>query len=396
MEVQIGEFLTLCLYPGQLGFCETTVTGKRRLKIFFMIMLIPSIANHQGGTRSIILSPFLFHAINVSLNVFMIHGENMNDRKLLSRSEVLRGWFELIRPPNLFTVPGDILAGASLAFIPEYRILKLFSVIGISILLYISGLILNDYCDRETDRTERPSRPLPSGRVRPGTSLFVSVLLISTAFSIGFVIDGKKPLPLRLLFFPQEGVSVFQVVLILVVLILLYNGPARRIPWLGFVLMGSCRGLNILFGAAVCDTNFSREVLYGAGIEALYIVLVSSIAYSEVKNLPAKIYFWLPYIPLFMLAVMVCFIKISPLGIGSLIVTIGWISSILRHDKCNTRQLSVVIGNLIRGVILIQITIVTIQVSLGNQGKQYFYLVIVFLLIFFFASRLAGKKFYGS
>ena len=29
-----------------------------------------------------------------------------------SRAGSLRGWLELVRPPNLFTVPGDILAGA--------------------------------------------------------------------------------------------------------------------------------------------------------------------------------------------------------------------------------------------------------------------------------------------
>src|SRR5512143_1178807 len=91
-----------------------------------------------------------------------------------SRAGSLRGWLELVRPPNLFTVPGDVLAGAALAGIAMRTMLTLASAVLISLLLYAAGLILNDYMDRRTDARERPERPIPSGRVSAAHALAAS------------------------------------------------------------------------------------------------------------------------------------------------------------------------------------------------------------------------------
>jgi 4-hydroxybenzoate polyprenyltransferase len=152
---------------------------------------------------------------------------SMNKKLSFTHSKTLRGWLEIIRPPNLFTIPGDILAGASLAFLVEDRIHKVFPVIIISLLLYISGLILNDYFDCKVDRIERPLRPIPSGGIRPRVPLLVSMVLIGTAIGIGFLISGRGILPGKIPFFTTQGTLTLKVVLILVVLILLYNKPYR-------------------------------------------------------------------------------------------------------------------------------------------------------------------------
>ena len=86
--------------------------------------------------------------------------------KSFNQIEMLYGRLELIRPPNLFTIPGDVLAGASLALISPEKIPHVFPVIAISLLLYMSGLIINDCCDRNIDAIERPHRPIPSGSDR--------------------------------------------------------------------------------------------------------------------------------------------------------------------------------------------------------------------------------------
>ena len=42
----------------------------------------------------------------------------------------------------------------------------------------------------------------------------------------------------------------FKIALTIVILVILYNGPARKLPKLAFIVMGLCRGFNILLGAS--------------------------------------------------------------------------------------------------------------------------------------------------
>ena len=68
----------------------------------------------------------------------------------------LRAWLALLRPPNLFTVPGDLVAGFAVAGgIGAGLWPRLPWVVAASLLLYASGLLLNDWCDRDIDAQER-------------------------------------------------------------------------------------------------------------------------------------------------------------------------------------------------------------------------------------------------
>ena len=80
----------------------------------------------------------------------------------------MKDWFELIRLPNLFTLPGDVLVGMAAVltftdFKTQWTHFLLLCLI--SALLYSGGLILNDFMDYEEDCAERPDRVLPSGRI---------------------------------------------------------------------------------------------------------------------------------------------------------------------------------------------------------------------------------------
>ncbi|MGW1862898.1 UbiA family prenyltransferase, partial [Streptomyces collinus] len=74
-----------------------------------------------------------------------------------------RAWAELLRLPALFTVPGDVLAGA--AAVSGRTGPRTLLAAGSSLCLYEAGMALNDWADREEDAAERPHRPLPSGRI---------------------------------------------------------------------------------------------------------------------------------------------------------------------------------------------------------------------------------------
>jgi geranylgeranylglycerol-phosphate geranylgeranyltransferase len=55
-----------------------------------------------------------------------------------------------------------------------------------------AGNVINDYFDHEIDRVNRPSRPIPSGRITRGAAGIYSVLLFVLASALGFYLG---PLP---------------------------------------------------------------------------------------------------------------------------------------------------------------------------------------------------------
>ena len=76
---------------------------------------------------------------------------------------------ELVRLPAVLSVPGDVLVGAAVS--GQMRdVPRTAGLVAASSCLYLAGMALNDYADREVDAVERPGRPIPSGRVSPRRS----------------------------------------------------------------------------------------------------------------------------------------------------------------------------------------------------------------------------------
>lgn len=185
-------------------------------------------------------------------------------------------WLQLLRIPNHLTVPGDLLAGAALAGglrqQPPWP--ALVGVVTASLLLYSGGMLLNDWFDRAVDAEERPERPIPSGAV--GAMAVLTAGLAALAAGVG----------LALLF----GLSVGLIAAALAGLVVLYDGGAKRWPPLGVTVMGGCRAVNLLLGAAaVGEVGSWPEFLWlAAGVHLAYVVLVSLVAVNEVTGLPPK------------------------------------------------------------------------------------------------------------
>jgi len=297
------------------------------------------------------------------------------------RAGSLRGWLELVRPPNLFTVPGDILAGAALAGIGTEKAFLLFPGVFASLLLYASGLILNDCMDRHTDARERPERPIPSGKVSAAQACAASLALMGAALILSLL----------------TGVTQFWVMAgILSGLILLYNGPARRIPLAGFAVMGLCRGCNVLLGASVMDGLASAPVLVGAGLETSYIICVSLLAHGEVDKPPARRQWWLPLAvvagasPILFL----CLQAVPPNVIIPLVVLLGWLSTTLTNPGPHAGETSQKISALIRGLILLQILLIAF--SLSQNPVWFSRSAIGILILMFIAAEGMATRFHGS
>jgi len=146
---------------------------------------------------------------------------------------MLRAWLQLFRVPNLFTVPGDPLAGFLIATGGRLDSRAVCAVLA-SLCIYAAGLAMNDLADFAEDKRERPKRPLPSGAISRSAAWIVVANLILLGLGLCFLVG------------PEAVLMGFGTVLGVV----LYNFLTKRIPVIGALNMGLCRGLSLLIGAA--------------------------------------------------------------------------------------------------------------------------------------------------
>ncbi|HIE11520.1 MAG TPA: hypothetical protein EYP62_07895 [Kiritimatiellae bacterium] len=175
-------------------------------------------------------------------------------------------WLELLRLPNLFTVPGDAVAGYVLASGGQLRPPAVLLAGTAGLALYCSGLILNDLRDCAEDSIWRPERPLPSGRISREKAAVVMAIL----FAVGLLAAAAA------------GIRPLLVALALAVGVIIYNSGLKSVPGVGALIMGLCRALNVLLGAAAVPYGAgTAPALVGAGILGLYIAVVTQAARAE-------------------------------------------------------------------------------------------------------------------
>lgn len=179
----------------------------------------------------------------------------------------VRAWFEVLRAPNLLTVPGDPIAGALLAAVAAGGALPWPAIAwcaAASLAIYAAGLLLNDVVDLDEDRRERPQRPLPSGRISPKTAMRVALLLsgfgLTSAFAAG----------------PYAG----RAAIVLLAHVLAYDYLLKR-TWLGAPVLGLCRGISLALGAFAVAPHPPAAALVAAGMLAAYVTAVSLLARRE-------------------------------------------------------------------------------------------------------------------
>ena len=148
------------------------------------------------------------------------------------------GWASLLRLPNLFTVPGDAMAGLTVAALAAGRetpwAWQLLAIGGAALCFYMFGLLVNDMSDFDDDAIMRPDRPLPAGRVARGTVIPVMLLLPVAGFGLAWLVSIKA-----------LGVAI-----ILLPLIVTYNLLLKNFSATACVNMGACRAVSFLLGVA--------------------------------------------------------------------------------------------------------------------------------------------------
>lgn len=187
-------------------------------------------------------------------------------------SQRLREYLLLIRLPNVFTAPSNILTGYFAAVtVAEANSVHLIALMVSSGLLYIGGIVLNDYFDIEIDKRERPFRPLPSGNISKRHALAIAMVAMLIANTIALVL----------------GPISFAVSLVLTFAIILYDYRLKH-GLSGPFAMGSTRFLNVIFGAspALLYLNNHSYAIVGTAAASLflYIVAITFLSKKETGN----------------------------------------------------------------------------------------------------------------
>ena len=166
----------------------------------------------------------------------------------------LGDWAQLVRLPALFTLLSNCLAATIVAVGTLQPWTALVPVMLVSVLAYWAGMILNDVVDVEEDRRSRPSRPLAAGRISP---------IVAGHVAPGMLMLG--PLILLLVAGYHQSIDKVWMVAALVCSLLLwltvrlYNSRLKA-TLLGPLLMGACRGLNILMvGFAMLAIHWGQD-----------------------------------------------------------------------------------------------------------------------------------------
>ncbi len=326
----------------------------------------------------------------------------------------LRTWLQLFRAPNLFTVPGDPLAGYVLASYGAFES-HVFYAIGASVCFYAAGLLDNDLADLAEDRAERPKRPLPSGAANPRTVAMVAAGLVGA----GLLLAAKL------------GAAALAISVAIVAAVALYNHLTKHLPVIGALNMGACRGLSLLLGAAaaphsdllwrLCAGGRLNPLLIACALVTLYIAAVTHLARFETKAQSPPHAKWLP--PLVLAIFSVSFLSqihtltlwshtitlrnsfettlsVTNAGVTACIfgvIVLSSLSAALHLAIDSNAPIPPVIGECIRLMLLIQtafcIPSQNTQSALFNINLL---LSVILLLLAWPVSREVSKRFYAS
>lgn len=276
-------------------------------------------------------------------------------------------YLQLIRFPNLFTIPSNIILGyLILANYAEYNFFHLFILIFSSLLLYISGMVFNDIFDIKIDRIERPKRPLPSGQVSKKTAYLISVGSMITA---------------NLLVLFTIGTPSLFITIIISVLILVYDIKIKK-TFAGPLVMGLSRSFNILLGSSpflfsIFTPKTSIQIIAIFLTIFFYVFLITSISRNETKDLKSKttIHFFFCLIFLIIIAILILILT----GVFNMISTVNllFFLTVMIYLYFRTVYFSKSLQFLVTNMIVSLIFLDAIFIS----GLSDFYLSLLILLL---------------
>lgn len=190
-------------------------------------------------------------------------------------SSNFKNYLLLIRLPNLFTLPSNILLGFVLVTTFTLTItsaVQILILIAISTLLYCVGLVLNDLFDYEIDKKERPNRPLASGKI----SRKIAIIIVTTFTAIALILSLLV------------SVTTFGISVLLLVIIFSYDKYLKNTN-AGPFTIAAARVTNVILGSSaniIGVDNFTQNIpfMFVISITFVYVSLIGFLSRYEVQG----------------------------------------------------------------------------------------------------------------
>ncbi|MFH1540030.1 MAG: UbiA family prenyltransferase [bacterium] len=173
-------------------------------------------------------------------------------------------FFELARPFTLIFPFVASFAGLMLA--SERADLK-SAFLGISvgfilIIVHSAANIFNQYFDRDIDAVNKPTRPVPQGRITPVAVLAISIVTYTVGIGLSLLVNFRF----------------FALVFLYAALTVIYSAPPRlkRFPWLSNVTIAIARGMLILMAGYAAAGPLDVEIWAISSVLGIYLVGAAS------------------------------------------------------------------------------------------------------------------------
>ena len=155
--------------------------------------------------------------------------------------KILIAYLELARPLNGIIafisawLGGMFASQGNMENLIDIRLL----LVSISALVLLSaGNAINDYCDYDIDRINRPRRPLPSGRIQRTNALIFAIVLTAIGIYFGTLINRNA-----------TGIAI-----LVCVALACYAFYLKRTPFVGNLVVSGLTGLTFIAGGVAIDS----------------------------------------------------------------------------------------------------------------------------------------------
>ena len=163
-------------------------------------------------------------------------------------------FIELSRPINGLIAFISVFLGALLASGSLSPLINVFIVAVAAFLIISAGNALNDVCDIEIDKINKPKRPIPSGKITRRKALVFSVIMLEIGTCMGIFV----------------GLTAFLIAFSVSVCLALYAVRLKRTPLAGNVVVGLLTALIFISGGVAVNS------LIGTIIPAIFSFLFTT------------------------------------------------------------------------------------------------------------------------
>jgi len=172
------------------------------------------------------------------------------------------GYLRLIRPVNCLMMGVAVIVGAVISKQNFEDILFSNLVYGFitGFTLVAASMVINDFCDKDIDAINEPSRPIPSGLIKPEEALVFAAVLTAIGFVAAFLTNTANALATSLC---------FMTAIISWMVSVAYATVGKRTGLLGNFLVSACIAIPFIYGSLAVTNRIELNVLILASMAFL-------------------------------------------------------------------------------------------------------------------------------